>query len=152
MLSLTSEYALRAMVFLVKQERGLPLSGGRISSGTGVPRKYLSTILADLVRAGVLTASPGRSGGFRLAREPEKILLREVVEAFEPLLWKRRPCPFGNEICDDIAPCGGHEHWKKVRDAFSEFLDGTTLLDVSNGKALGAPSHQHNNGDSHAVS
>ena len=108
MMTLTSEYALRAMIYLAQHDDAWPLSGNRIAAETGASRKYLSKILADLVRARVLVASRGKSGGFRLARSPEQIRVADVLAPFEPVLGNRRPCPFGNPVCNDDEPCPGH--------------------------------------------
>ena len=131
MLTRTSEYALRAMIHLVLHGRDGPLPGGLIATETAVPRKYLSKILADLVRAGVLEASPGKMGGFRLAMPPEKIRLFEVLTPFEPVLANQRPCPFGKEVCSDDDPCAGHDQWKHVRDTYSHFLHETSVEDIA---------------------
>lgn len=131
MLSLTAEYALRAMICLARMIDEWPVPGRVIAEESKIPAKYLSAILGDLVRAGVLESSPGRTGGFRMARPPKEITLLEVFEPFEPSIGSRRPCPFGNETCSDENPCAGHEPWKKVRESFSKFLCETSVYDVS---------------------
>ena len=131
MLTLTSEYALRAIIYLAQHADGSPISGTRIAVETGISRKYLSKVLSDLVRAGVLRASPGKGGGFGLNRPPKQIHLYEVFVPFEPVLSNRRPCPFGNEECSDEQPCLGHDRWKRVRETYSQFLHGTSVHDVA---------------------
>lgn len=131
MLTLTSEYALRAMIFLASRQDGQPVSGQSVAQQAGIPRKYLSKILGDLVRAGVLESSRGRKGGFILSRAPRNIRLYEVLAPFEPVLGKRRPCPFGNAVCNDDVPCAGHDRWKTVRDAYQKFLHETSIHDVA---------------------
>ena len=131
MMTLTSEYALRAMIYLAQHNDAWPLSGTRIAAETGVSRKYLSKILADLVRARVLVASRGKSGGFRLARSPEQIRVAEVLGPFEPVLGNRRPCPFGNPVCNDDDPCAGHFRWMTVRTAYYEFVNETSVRDLA---------------------
>lgn len=131
MLSVTAEYALRAMVYLARNADSWPISGPRIAEAAGVPRKYLSTILADLVRAGLLEATRGKSGGFQMTQSPRTISLSQVVAPFEPILSNRKTCPFGNQICSDKDPCSAHDRWKEVNAAFSRFLEGTTLQDVA---------------------
>jgi Rrf2 family protein len=131
MLTATSEYALRAVSLLARADSDGMLSAMRIAEETDVPRKYLSAILSELVRAGVLESAPGPNGGFRLVRPPGQLPLNAVLEPFEPILWKRRPCPFGQSTCSDDDACGGHERWKKVREAYLEFLHQTTVLDVA---------------------
>lgn len=131
MMTLTSEYALRAMTYLAQHADAWPISGTRIAADTGISRKYLSKILGDLVRAGVLDASPGKGGGFRMVRSPRQIHLYEICAPFEPVLSHRRLCPFGNDACNDDQPCLGHERWRRVRDAYSQFLHGTSVHDVA---------------------
>lgn len=139
MLTLTSEYALRAIVFLAQSSAHKDshrIRGKEIAAQTEVPYKYLTRILADLVRAGVLEATRGKNGGFKLARKPTSIQLYEVLSPFEPVLGNRRPCPFGNLICSDDEPCAGHDQWKTVREAYTTFLNETNIHDVAfeNGK------------------
>lgn len=139
MLTRTSEYALRAMIHLAVHGQDGPIPGAQIASETGVPRKYLSKILADLVRAGALEASPGKTGGFRLAMSPKKIRLFEVLTPFEPVLADRRPCPFGKEVCSDDDPCPGHDRWRHVRDTYSRFLHKTSIEDIAFAPSTKAP-------------
>ena len=131
MLTLSSEYALRAMVHLAQHAEDQPVPGKTIAQEAGIPGKYLSKVLGDLVRAGVLEGSRGRNGGFKLSRAPQTIRLHEVLAQFEPVLTNRRPCPFGNVVCTDEVPCAGHDRWKTVRDAYQGFLRETTIYDVA---------------------
>jgi len=131
MLTLTAEYALRAMIHLSRNMSDWPISGQEIARRCRIPRKYLSAVLADLVRAGVLEASRGKNGGFRMARPREQIRLVEVLAPFEPVLANRRPCPFGNVVCNDDQPCAGHFRWKAVREAYYDFVNGTSVRDVT---------------------
>ena len=131
MISLTGEYALRAMIFLTRHRDEWPISGPRIAEEAGIPRKYLSAILADLVRAGLLEGTRGKNGGFRISRPAKRICLAEIVLPFELMNSQRRTCPFGNAICNDQDPCGAHERWKGVKAALDRFLEETTLQDVA---------------------
>ena len=131
MLSLTREYALRAMIYLAQHGQEGPIPGGRVAEHAGIPRKYLSKVLGDLVRAGVLNSTRGIGGGFQISRSPEDIRLIEVLSPFEPILANRRPCPFGAETCSDDDPCAGHDRWKHVREAYSRFLEETSVRDIT---------------------
>jgi len=129
MLTTTSEYALRAMVALGGGGADA-VPSGQLARESGVPRKYLSKILSDLVRAGLLRAGRGPGGGFRLARAADAIRLFEICNPFEPAPSKPM-CPLGQAVCNDTAPCGAHERWKVVRAAYDRFLLGTTLADLA---------------------
>jgi Rrf2 family protein len=131
MISRTGEYALRAMVYLTRHFNDWPIAGRKIAEETRIPPKYLSTILGQLVRSGILESTPGAGGGFRMARKPGEIMLFELLAPFEPMFVSRRPCPFGNEECSDDDPCAGHDEWKQVRETYSRFLERTSILDVT---------------------
>ncbi len=131
MLSLTGEYALRAMVYLAEHAEDWPIPGRTVAEGAEIPRKYLSVILGDLVRGGILASSPGPGGGFRMLRSSKDVLLFEVLAPFEPMLGNRRPCPFGKEECSDDDPCAGHDRWQRVKETYSKFLQETSVFDIS---------------------
>ncbi len=131
MLSLTSEYALRAMICLTRHADEGRVPTRSIANEAEIPRKYLSMILRDLVRAGFLSSSPGPGGGFRLVRSPKRIRLIELLAPFEPILTTRRLCPFGNQNCADNDPCAGHDRWKRVTDTYSQFLEKTSVYDLT---------------------
>mgnify|MGYP001598646969 FL=1 len=126
---MSSEYALRALIFLAQHENRWPIPGREIARSAKIPAKYLQKILGDLVRAGVLDASPGKTGGFRLRRPPEKTALCDVLAPFERFDLRR--CPFGNAVCSDANPCRAHEHWKKVVETEQRFLKEMTIGDVA---------------------
>jgi Rrf2 family protein len=95
MISQTTEYALRAVVWLARkpdEQQGTK----KISDAIQVPPGYLSKVLQKLTRAGLVTSSPGRSGGFRLTRPPAEIRVLEVVNAVDPL-QRIHTCPLGIE-------------------------------------------------------
>ncbi len=131
MISRTSEYALQAVIHLARHVDDWPIPGRKIAEETDIPRKYLSAVLGDLVRAGVLESSPGAGGGFRLARSSKEIRLSKVLAPFEPVLANRRPCPFGQEACSDDDPCAGHDEWKRVRETYERFLEKNSIYDVA---------------------
>jgi Rrf2 family protein len=135
MLSRTAEYALQAMIVLARNAEEEPVSGPRIATAAGVPRKYLSAILADLVRAGLLDGTRGKSGGFQLTRPAKRIRLAQVVAPFEPLTPAKRTCPFGNAVCGDRNPCVAHDRWTEVNAGLSRFLKETTLEDVARARS-----------------
>lgn len=82
MLSLTAEYALRAIVFLAAQP-GTVARADVISQATGVPLGYLTKIMQGLTRVGMTDSHRGPHGGFTLVRTPADITLLDVVRAVD---------------------------------------------------------------------
>lgn len=133
MLSLTGQYALRAIVYLTQNAQRCPIPGREVAEEVGIPAKYLSKILGDLVRHGVLDSSRGKRGGFRLRRSAQETSLYDVLQPFEPFEQVR--CPFSTDRCNAENPCLMHTQWKHVVETERRFLCDTSVYDV----AVGAP-------------
>ncbi|MBI5762519.1 MAG: Rrf2 family transcriptional regulator [Planctomycetes bacterium] len=129
MLSMTAQYALRAFVYIAGKDDKEPVLAKEIAAKTGVPPHYLSRILRDAVRAGLLDSARGVGGGFRLSRPRHKIRLSEILAPFDDIL-SRSSCPFGQAQCNDRNPCGFHEHWKPIASSYLKMLEETTLDSV----------------------
>jgi Rrf2 family protein len=130
MLTQTSEYALRAMVYLARQAEGRFAGVKEIAAATGVPANYLAKILQQLARNGVLDSQKGFGGGFRPARKLNKINLLEVVDPLENVT-KFRECVLGQRLCNDAVACPLHESWKRISGEYLGALTNTTLQDIA---------------------
>ena len=128
--SASTTHALRALVWLAARDGNGAILGRDLARKLKLPPDYLSKVLGTLARNGVLTASRGVKGGYRLARPPDRIRLAEVVEPFEGkrarpgcLLRPERPCR-------DSGACSAHGSWGGVNQAYRDFLDRTTVADI----------------------
>jgi Rrf2 family protein len=83
LLSRTSGYAVRALVFLTWHEEDGPVSAEKIAAAEGLPRQLLEKILGRLGSAGAVRSTQGLHGGCRLARRPKDVTLLDVVEAVD---------------------------------------------------------------------
>ena len=139
MLSATCEYALRALVLLAREAEGRPMLGRDLAREAEVPPNYLSKILNTLKRVGILEASRGTHGGYRLLKTPQEIRLIDVVEVFDSPMAKPT-CVLGSgRECDDVAPCSAHAHWRDVRRVYFEFLESTTLSSIADAPSITKP-------------
>lgn len=129
LLSQTESYAVRAAVHLAEQGSEQSVSVSEIAEAVGVPRNYLSKVLQQLVRAGVLVSERGPRGGFALARDAEATTLAEIIRALGTQPADRR-CLLGRAECSDADPCAAHARWQQLYDHISSFLEDTTLADL----------------------
>jgi Rrf2 family protein len=102
----------------------------------GISEKYLGQIVIPLKTAGLVVAQRGFHGGYSLARPPEKITVRDVVEAIEGRI-ALAPCtgdaasdsdcvesPFP---CERATTCVVTRVWKKLQEDIEESLASFTL-------------------------
>lgn len=129
MISKTEEYALRAVVHLAEHCQEGPCRAQDIAEHTDIPANYLSKILHQLGRHGIVHSERGPRGGFQLSRDPAGISLSDVIEPFGSIADRGR-CLLGRAECSDANPCGAHERWKAVRAKTIAFFAGTTVADV----------------------
>ena len=128
LLSQTSEYALRAAVYLA---RFTDRSAVReISDRVGVPGAYLGKVLKELVRAGLVSARRGPGGGVMLAKPAEEISVLEIINAVDPLEHTRR-CPLGHPGPNGQL-CPLHEHIEAAILHVEREFAATTLADLAN--------------------
>lgn len=96
MISRTAEYALRAVVHLAANvtsgEGDSSQTLEQIAAGTQVPAGYLSKVLQQLAKAGIVISQRGLGGGFRLARMPNEITVYDVVQPVDPI-ERIKSCP-----------------------------------------------------------
>lgn len=137
MLSSTAEYALKAVLYLANHAEEQPVRVGDVAEALGIPRNYLSKILHELARDGVLSSSRGKHGGFQLAHPPEELSLLTVVQRFDRIA-EERSCLLGRPQCSDRHACAAHWRWKAVSEQVSTFFRETTVADLMAGEAIAA--------------
>jgi len=129
MLSQTAEHALRAVLYLARQDGSRPVAADRVASALGAPANYLSKTLNALAKRGILTSTPGRRGGFNLAVPADELSLAEVLGAFD-VPGKRPVCLLGGRKCDAHCPCAAHAQWTRIFEASQEPLRQSTIADL----------------------
>jgi len=129
-LSRSSEYAVRALSYLVIEGAGEVHQAREIAAALGLPAQYLTKVLRRLAETGLITSQRGRAGGFRLERAADTISLLEVVLPFEPALTGLR-CVLGQSLCADQDACPLHGPWVAVRSRFYDVLERTSLAEIA---------------------
>lgn len=124
------DYAVRAMLALARGSRGGLLSARRISDAMAIPVRFLPQVLADLGRAGLVEATAGRSGGYRLARDPATISLLDVIEAVEGDS-RRRSCVLRGGPCGQDGDCDVHDVFIEGQEALRGTFARSTLADLA---------------------
>jgi Rrf2 family protein len=131
MLSVTAEHALRALAEMARLGRGEAILGKQLARIAEIPRNYLAKILWLLGNAGLIDATRGSGGGYRLRRHPKDIRLIEVVELFDRPNRNSHCFLSCHRECSDADSCAAHARWREVRRVFDGFLDTTTVAEIA---------------------
>ncbi len=133
MLSVTTEYALRALTELARVPKGDALLGRELAKTAHIPAKYLSKIMLTLRNAGLVSTTRGMGGGYRLLRGPDAVRLNDVVRIFEGGGSKPTCLLDSTRKCNEQHPCSAHPMFHDVQMAYHRFLRETTLGDLADG-------------------
>jgi Rrf2 family protein len=124
------DYSVRAVLDLSLHYRKGRRKAHEIATSMRIPENYLPRILADLVRAGLISATAGRDGGYELRRPPSQICLLDVVDAAEGVT-EIRTCVLRGIPCDKDDSCAVHEAWSAAQTAMTQQLRKTTFSELA---------------------
>ena len=95
-----------------------------------LPSPFIAKIFQLLAKQNWLQSSRGRHGGFRLGKPATEIVLRDLVTAIDGPT-DCDGCVSGLHQCNDQMPCPLHDRFAGVRKNILDFLNNTTLEDMS---------------------
>jgi Rrf2 family protein len=94
-----------------------------------IPLPYLKRLIGPLMTGGILRSTRGARGGVSLARPPEQIRMREVMQLLEGPI-SLVDCVGNPEVCDRSASCVTRDLWVELGNGISSLLDSMTLQDL----------------------
>ena len=101
-----------------------------VAGATGLPWRYLEQIARPLRKAALVKGRPGRTGGYVLARQPDRISLRDVIEATSGPICLM-DCVDDADSCEHSAACTSRNVWLAVTADIREVLSRYTLCDLA---------------------
>ena len=129
------EWAVHCCVVLSQAEGPVPAT--RLAEFHGVSRTYLAKHLQQLSRAGLVSSTEGRVGGYVLTRAAEQISVLDVVLAIEGSesafrcteIRKNGPLPASDEVCR--RPCGIARVMYAAEAAWRASLGAVSMADLA---------------------
>ncbi len=128
-LSTRGRYGARALVELAKHDGQGPLALKEMAERQEIPLKYLEQIAMVLKSAKLIKSVRGPSGGYTLARAPEKINLLEIIETLEGSLSFVN-CVKDPSTCERVESCAFNDLWARISTETSKILHSVTLADM----------------------
>jgi Rrf2 family protein len=107
-----------------------PLGLKQIAAVTGLPWRYLEQIARPLRAAALVKGRAGRTGGYVLAREPERITLRDVIDATSGPI-SLMACVDQPDSCEHSEACTSRHVWLAITADIRDVLARYTLCDLA---------------------
>ncbi|MGW4794536.1 RrF2 family transcriptional regulator, partial [Nonomuraea sp. NPDC004297] len=132
----STEWLLHCATTLAQLPPGATTSAAQLAQYYDLPAPYLAKQLQALVKAGVLTATTGPRGGFRLARQASEITLLHIVEAVDGAsspyecreIRQQGRGALSPEECASVCVLAQKMH--EAHQAWRSSLSGVSLADV----------------------
>jgi Rrf2 family protein len=133
MLSQRTRYTIRALLHLGDRFGEGPVQLSEIAEAQKIPSKFLTVMLSQMIREGLVASRRGRDGGYWLAKHPSEISYGSIVRLTRGSLGLL-PCAsrYAYESCKNCITqdqCRLHRVMLMVRDETARILDGLSLAD-----------------------
>lgn len=127
-----AEYGVICALHLARREPEGPVTGREIAERERLPADYVEQILLRLRRAGIVRSTRGARGGYALARAPEGISIRDVIEASESTTFDLHCVthPVEEERCSAAHACSIRPVWVLLQQRIDAVLEGVRLSDL----------------------
>lgn len=122
-----ADYALLIVDCLAKQPEQLTTEA--IANHVNVPLATVRKLLKLLVDAGLLRSQRGLKGGYRLARDPGRISVADVIRAVEGPVGLTQ-CAQDEHNCELSSDCELKENWHFINDIIQQQLERITIADM----------------------
>ena len=128
-LTTRGKYAVTALLDLtINQEENKFISLSKIAERQDLPITYLEQLFLNLRSSGIVEASRGPSGGYRLARASSEINPFTVISSVEGKMDATQ-CG-GTADCHSGSRCLAHDLWTDLTQHVDNFLLERSLDDV----------------------
>ena len=129
MISTRGRYALRVMIDLAEHNEGyIPMKA--VAERQGLSLKYLEQILPVLTKHHLIEGIQGRSGGYRLCREPQDYTAGEVLRLTEGDLSPVSCMSADAAPCERSEECRTLPLWSGLNKVVNEYLDSVSIADL----------------------
>jgi Rrf2 family protein len=127
-----AEYGVICALHLARRADEGPVTGRDIAEQERLPGDYVEQILLRLRRAGIVRSTRGARGGYVLARAPEDVSIRNVIEASETTTFDLHCIshPIGEERCSSSHNCSIRPVWMLLQRRIDDVLEGVRLSDL----------------------
>jgi len=129
-LTMTGEYALRAMLYICSKPKGSIFQISEISTTNEIPESFLRKIIPQLNKSGILQSQRGIGGGISLLKAAEEFTPLEIIETVEGEIGLNK-CLISSDFCSNEKWCSVHILWSEAQKKLKESLSAKTMAQLA---------------------
>jgi FeS assembly SUF system regulator len=101
-----------------------------LAARTGLPAPVVSKILKRLARSKLVASQRGVQGGYRLAREPSRVSVADVIEAVEGPVALTECGDASDASCEFVGNCSVQANWLRINHVVKRALSNISIEDM----------------------
>jgi len=129
-LSNSSQYAIRILSYMALQEDNKLLNAKELAEILQIPYKFLTKIMTEVVKSGLVISIRGREGGYKFKKLTSEIIVSEILDIFNDAI-KDEQCVLGIGFCNNLCKCALHDQWMEPKLFMQKMFRESTLLDIA---------------------
>ena len=129
-LSNTSQYAIRILVFIADKKDLQLINATELAEALFIPYKFLTKIMAELVKADLVESIRGRDGGYKLSKSASEIMVDDILNLFNDSV-KDEQCVLGIGFCNGMCKCALHDQWMEPKLLMQRMFRESSLEDIA---------------------
>lgn len=131
--SAQEEYGLRLLLQIGKAEPGRTVTIPELARLEELSEPHVAKLLMILRKTNFIQSSRGQTGGYRLAKSPETIVIGDVLKELGGRVYDKGFCSRHSGLsaeCTHLGDCGLNDLWIDVQSAIDSILFHRTLADL----------------------
>ena len=129
-LSNSSQYAIRILSYMSTQSDTKLLNATQLAEILDIPYKFLTKIMTEVVKSGLVSSQRGRDGGYRFEKPTSEIILNEILEIFNDCIIDEQ-CVLGIGFCNGMCKCAMHDQWMEPKILMQKMFRNSSLKDIA---------------------
>ena len=127
------EYGIRMLIRIASADANVGLSIPQLSEAEGLSEPHIAKICRTLRMEGFINSTPGNKGGYVLAKQPNEIIINDVMKSLGGSLFDRQFCEAHTglgKLCTNSVDCSTRSLWKMIQYTLDNLLNKLTLQDL----------------------
>lgn len=128
-ISKLTDYAMVIMACMAEDPSRL-FQARELAHHTTIAHPTVSKLLKKLTKSKLLLSTRGTHGGYHLACHPEKISIKDLIQALEgPIAITE--CNLGHNYCPTESHCSVRAPWQRINQVITHALQSVKLSDLA---------------------
>jgi len=129
-LSNSSQYAIRILAYMADQKDSGLMNATELAATLYIPYKFLTKIMTELVKAGLVISIRGREGGYKFKKKTSEIMVSDILDVFNDSV-KDEQCVLGIGFCNGMCKCALHDQWMEPKHLLQKMFRESSLEDIA---------------------